>query len=567
MFAQHLAIAVLTTVSVCSSDPDPLSMTSLQNQNQSILLEQRKQSSSVLIGELKGILLLGKETSVKTSGSIQGIEWTDLAIPGRPYDLWKELSVFLNQPVTAQTIKEIKEAISAHYLRESHPFVAIRVPEQEVTSGTLRLIVRESKIGTISVEGNCHFPAENIKSYYKIQPGEPINQNHLLQATSFLNRNPFRRIDLVFAPGKEEGTTDIILLTKDRRPLRVYAGTDNLGVQPVGPNQWYAGFNAGNLFRLGHLFSYQYTTSYNIHLFQAHTAEYTAFLPWGHLLDVYGGYSEVHPPVPPPFKRNDGWSMQASLRYLIPLRIYHYLEHEISTGFDFKRTNNTFEFTEAFSTFGKNTNLTQLTLGYGGNYEQNMYRFDFKGSLFWSPGRLLSDQTNDDYSSLRPGAVNHWVYFRGYFIYLQRLPQSFSFSLRLQGQGSSEPLLPSEQLGLGGYETIRGYEEREINVDNGLVLNLEARSPGLPIAKWIKPTCSIPDALQFLVFLDSGWGVNIDTIPGTRKVNYLMGVGPGARYTLEPYLTARLDWGIRLHNQASFPGNWSRLHFNVTASY
>jgi hemolysin activation/secretion protein len=180
VFAQHLAIAVLTTVSVCSSDPDPLSMTPLQNQNQSILLEQRKQPSSVLIGELKGILLLGKETSVKTSGSIQGIEWTDLAIPGRPYDLWKELSVFLNQPVTAQTIKEIKEAISAHYLRESHPFVAIRVPEQEVTSGTLRLIVRESKLGTISVEGNCHFSAENIKSYYNqskpFAPGNKLSQ-------------------------------------------------------------------------------------------------------------------------------------------------------------------------------------------------------------------------------------------------------------------------------------------------------------------------------------------------------------------------------------------------------
>ncbi len=513
---------------------------------------ERQEEDAVLVPELKSIVLLGKDDN----------------LPGPSNLLCKKLKPFLCKPVTVCTLEEIKKTISDYYAQQGQPFVLIKVPQQEVTSGVLKLVIIESRVGSITVEGNRHFSSQGIIRYFQVKPGDPILQDRLLRSVSFVNRNPFRRVDIVFAPGEKENTTDIILATKDRRALRVYAGSDNLNVSTLGQNEWYAGFNWGDAFNLGHILSYQYTASYDINHFQAHTAEYTAFFSWGHLLDVYGGYSEVHPPVSSPFKRNDGWSMQVSARYLIPLKIYQYLEHEITVGADFKRTNNTFQFEEfTFPGFGKNVNLTQLVWGYGGNYERNIYRLDFKGTFFCSPGQWIADQTNADYASLRLGAVNRWLYFRGYFIYLQRLPKSFSFYMRLQGQGSTEPLLPSEQFGLGGYDTVRGYEERQVNIDNALVVNLEVRSPAMPITKWIRPSSKVADALQFLCFLDSGWGVNNDPPPETEKVNFLMGVGPGARYTLEPYLTARLDWGVRLRNKSIYPGNWYRLHFNVTASY
>lgn len=523
--------------------------------------------SPPLIDNLKGIVLFENQEAEQKFLHTEGIDWGGLAIPGRPEDLRKLLSVFLEKPVTLETLGEIKKTISDYYLRNSRPFVILKVPEQEITSGILQLSLLESKLGQLTVEGNQWTSSERIKKYFQIKPGEPINENRLIQNISFINRNPFRRSDLIFMPGAQEGTTDVTIFTKDRRPFRVYAGSNNLAVQVLGSNQWYAGFNWGQAFGFDHILSYQFISTFNMHVFQAHTAEYTALLSWGHVFNIYGGYSEVHPPVPSSLKRNDGWSMQASARYVIPLTIYPYLEHEITAGGDFKRTNNTFEFTEQFPVFAQNVNLTQIVLGYSGNYERNNYRLDFNGSFYWSPGRWLSDQTNAAYSSLRPGAQNKWLYFYGYFTYLQRLPKSFSLSLRGSGQGSTEPLLPSEQFSLGGFETVRGYEENEANVDNAIVLNAEARSPAMPIAKWINPKFKVPDGLQFLVFFDYGWGINIVNIPGTQKAVYLMGAGPGVRYTLEPYLTARLDWGIRLHDKPWFNGNWSRLHFNVTASY
>lgn len=67
--------------------------------------------------------------------------------------------------------------------------------------------------------------------------------------------------------------------------------------------------------------------------------------------------------------------------------------------------------------------------------------------------------------------------------------------------------------------------------------------------------------------IDSGWGTNHKTIPGEPQPDFLLSTGPGVRYTLDPYFSARLDWGIKLHQQAVFTGGGSMLHFNATFSY
>lgn len=529
-----------------------------------------KNKSSILISDLLGIILTGSLSDMPESlGDDQAaqIAFSHVDVPGNQIMLQEKLKEFLHKPVDQQLLHLIKGTVIDHYIAASHPFVVVEVPPQEVTSGKLQLLISESRLGSIQVEGNKWTSTRTLKRYIKIKPGQKIDQERLIQNVSFINRNPFRRVDLVFSPGKENGTTDLILATNDRRPIRIYAGVDNTGVEPIGEWQWYSGFNWGNAFGLDHILSYQFTSSFNMHRFQAHTAEYLAPLSWEHLLNIYGGYSEVHPHVGGHIKRNDGWSMQASGRYVVPLMIYQYLEHEITAGGDFKRSNNTFEFTEDFPVFGSNVNLTQVVAGYSGNYERNTFRLDFDGQVYWSPGKWLADQSNAAYSSLRPGAVNHWVYFRGNFIYLQKLPKEFSISIYALGQVSSQPLLPSEQLGIGGYNSVRGYEQREVNKDDGVILSFEARAPGLPIAKWVKSSAKTTDALQFLAFVDYGWGINIDTIPGSNKADYLLGAGPGLRYTLSPYLTMRLDWGIRLHNKASFEGGRSKIHFALTGSF
>ncbi|MGE0198320.1 MAG: ShlB/FhaC/HecB family hemolysin secretion/activation protein [Simkaniaceae bacterium] len=524
----------------------------------------------VLIPQAKALIIVGSKGEVQstyTLGNIQGLHVKGVEIPGGVESLAKKLNpLYLNRTVTNKTLVEIQDTIRDQYLSHNRPFVIVQVPSQDVTSGILQIIVMESQLGKVEVQGNTWFSTKRLAGYLDVDPGQFINQQSVLNDLDFINRNPFRRVDVIYAPGEKPGTTDVILHVEDRMPYRLYAGAENTGVPTTNRQRYFAGFNWGNAFGLDHIFAYQFTASYNIDRFQSHTAQYIAPLPWRHVLDVYGGVSWVEPKLDFPSMRSQGFSSQVSARYIIPFMLGIYLRQELVIGFDWKRTNNTIEFTDEFPSFGKNVNLTQFVLEYGNAYERNHYRIDFTGTLYYSPGKWISDQEDSNFSSLRPGAKNHWVYFLGSLSYLQRLPKSFSFYFLSQGQLSSQNLLPSEQFGLGGYDTVRGYDQREVSAENGILLSGELRSPALPVLHYFKAIKKV-DAIQFLVFLDYGWARYKKTIPFESKSQYLLGVGPGLRYTLEPYLTARLDWGIKLHKQARYGGGDTMVHFSVTGSF
>lgn len=524
----------------------------------------------VLVPHAKGLVIVNNYSEILPNTALRdrkGFHVIDTNIPGGAPNLEKELvPLYMNESLTASKVEEIQNVIRDYYHSYHRPFVVVDVPEQDVTDGILQIVVFESRLGSVKVQGNEWTSSKKLKSYLDLNPGQYIDQRSLLYDLDFINRNAFRRADIVYAPGEAKGTTDVILHIEDRRPYRIYAGAENTGVPTINRQRWFTGFNWGNAFGLDHIFAYQYTASYNVNRFQSHAAQYIAPLPWKHVIDVYGGASWVEADLGLPSMRSKGFSAQASARYKIPFLLGVYLKQEIILGFDFKRTNNTIEFVDDFPSFGKNVNLTQFALEYGGIYERNTYRLDFEGGAFYSPGKWVADQTDVDYRSLRPGAKNHWVYFTGSFGYLQRLPKSFSFYCLARGQFSPYNLLPSEQFGLGGYDTVRGYNMRELSTEQGLLLSGEVRSPALPVLhyfKWIKPV----DAIQFLVFLDYGYGRFKKSLPFDEKNQYLLGAGPGLRYTLDPYLTARLDWGIKLHKKEIYGGGNTMVHFSVTGSF
>ncbi len=515
------------------------------------------------------IILYGENAPSLTSKELQevcGLELIGLSLPGKQSVLKKKLySILEAGPVTVDTIEQMKAAITSFYATNSHPFVLVKVPKQDITDGVIQLRVIESHVGTVSVVGNEWSSTSLLKKFIGIKPGDEIVQSKLLQNLYFINQSSFLQGDVIFAPGQQPYTTDITLAIKERRSVRLYAGVDNTGIESIGRNRWFMGVNWGNAFGLGHTLSYQYTASYNRNQFQGITVQYIAPLTWHHILNIYGGYSKVEPHLNIPSLKNTGWSYQTSLRYDIPLRISDSLSQDIIVGGDFKRTNNTFLFTTNAPQSGTIVNLTQVALEYKGAYIQNSYALNFNGSLFWSPGAWVGDQSNFDYRQLRTGAKHTWVYFRGGLSYLQSLPGRWSFYMLTRGQISTQNLLPSEQYGIGGFDTVRGYEEWQISADTALLGTIEIRSPRLPLIKHWCRSCN--DSIQFLAFFDNGWGSNHKAPAPTFKANYIAGVGPGIRYNYSEYLTARLDVGYKLQKKRYYGGGPAMIHFSVVGSY
>jgi len=257
-----------------------------------------------------------------------------------------------------------------------------------------------------------------------------------------------------------------------------------------------------------------------------------------------------------------GQSGQASLRYQIPLKPKKGFLHELSLGADYKFTNNFLQFeTGEFVPPHVYVNIFQFEGSYKLDYETLSTNTTFEVELFGSPGRWIPHQETSAYESFRGGATPLYIYGRGAFSFLWQGWHHFSLYLSLRGQGTSTNLLPSEQFGLGGYDTVRGYEERILNLDNAFVSNFEVRSPLLKMSRG-------KSQLYFLGFVD--YGVGVDHTSGGQEPaqGWLLGIGPGLRFNLDRFFTARLDWGIKLHQRAAFDDDsWNRVHFSLIGSF
>src|SRR3569832_1003781 len=272
------------------------------------------------------------------------------------------LQPFLGKQITEESLAAVTSKVISYYQEEGYPYVAVKVAGQDVSAGVVRLQVIEGTAGRMTYKGNRWFSDHTLSRFIHLKPGDTIHQTNLLNDITSLNRNHFHSTEVVVSPGERSGQTDLEFVTKDRFPLRVYAGADNTGIDVTGQERYYAGFNWGNAWGIGDLLTYQWTTADSPHLFNSHYLGYTSYLSWYHTLKLYGAYGEIHPKMSG--FSSEGRLIQGSVRYGIPFKpLYKDFRSEITLGADFKRSNSRLFFAESVDKVPlvtKNVNLTQL---------------------------------------------------------------------------------------------------------------------------------------------------------------------------------------------------------------
>ncbi len=187
-------------------------------------------------------------------------------------------------------------------------------------------------------------------------------------------------------------------------------------------------------------------------------------------------------------------------------------------------------------------------------------------SLYYSPGNWGGNNNDAAFDASHPGATSGYVYDTISLQRVTRLPEDFSLLLRGTLQFSNGNLTPSEQLGFGGYDTVRGYDEREVNTDEGYIFTTELRSPPLSLGE-IFHCPEWQDQLQFLAFWDYGAAYNHTLLPGEASEIGLSSVGGGVRYTINTYLSLRFDYGFQLVRTGFDNDHGSRSDLGVVISY
>jgi hemolysin activation/secretion protein len=517
-----------------------------------------------VLNKLEGIVLLSEPKQVRPNGwsRVAGVKSEGKGLISSP-QLAARLNAFLGKPATFGKLQEISAEIVRFHRDNNRPVVDAQLPEQNVTNGVVQILVVEGRVGRVLAEDQRWFPESRILGGIRSQTGDAIEANRLLDDLNWINRNPFRRSELLFRKGESGGETDLVIKTTDRFPFRPYIAYDNWGTDLTGNHRLQAGFTWGNAFGLDQNLSYQFSMAPDPKSFTAHAASWTIPLPWRNVLEFYGSYARSQPDEAD--VNFDAKSLQLGAFYTIPLPSLQAMKHDLSIGLEYKQSNNNLLF-GGTNIFASDSEIFQFRLNYLARQFDSSGTTTAQASVYYSPGDVTPDNTDPAFEQERAFAEANYFYGRLTLQRTQKLPWNLTLVATAAGQLSSDNLLASEQFSLGGATTVRGYEESIANGDRGWLGSLEIYSP--PMLALRRIWAEAPeDELKFLVFIDAGAVASVHRLPGEPAHRELAGVGAGFRYRINTRLNVRFDYGWSLRDIEGFDIDSSRAYLSVSLSY
>lgn len=478
----------------------------------------------------------------------------------------RTLAPFTGKGSDFGTLQQAVEALEQAYHSRGYHAVKVLLPEQELQGGVVRLTVLEVRIGNVTVEGNKHFDNANIRrSIPQLQEGTVPNLDKISMEIRVANENPARKIQMLLQGGDRNDTTNARLKVVDEKPWKVGVSLDDTGNDQTGNLRLgFLGQHA-NLFNLDHLLTLQYITTPN-HLDKVSIYNIGYRIPFysiGDSVDLYGGYSDVDSGTIQSGVLSLNVSGKGSfggIRYNQNLIRHGSYEHRLMYGFDYRRFESKIDF--AGTQLGTITEAHPVSIGYSGSYS---FAFGGETGIWASLSRNIpggDKGESSDYHKLRLDAPADFTILRGGGTLRVPLPGDWQTRLSFNGQYTSDPLIPGEQFGAGGQNSLRGFDERELANDIGIFGTLECYSPD------IMKLLSIQNSqLRALLFYDAAYLDRNKPLPGEDTGVGAASAGFGLRLAAAGNLVASTDYGYVLDPAGKRSTGDGRWHFRVQLTF
>ena len=460
--------------------------------------------------------------------------------------LGKRLTRLLGQPLSRHLIAEAQTEIVRAYRRANVPLVSVTLPEQDLTSGGLRLKVTRFTVGQIRT-----LPADSgiVPEDLRVKPGDIVNTSRLSTDLDRLNLYPFRQSEVIFSPGQDQGSTDLTLTTKHHRPWRVYGGYANSGSEATDLDRYYVGGLFGGLLGQQSLIGYQFTGSTD--------AVANNGSPFSSARDPH--YLSHALRISRPVVGRVGIEANAS-----SVETHQDMNEfgigittiDISSGLTYSGLSGGFwrlglearrltdsTYLDDLKIYTSTQDVFQIYSSYQHSFYQAASRTDLEVALHVSPGGM-DDANRADRALVHSQGRMTTMRYAYTTVGLTRETQvgkRFTLSHQLLAQYATDPLPHSEQTGLGGTAFVRGYSLEDGAFDSSLILRSDLR---LPV--WsATPKIGIRPSM----FVDAGWGY----VRGQNTETSAASIGLGLTASLGLHTTLSLEAAQTLR-EASFTG-------------
>jgi hemolysin activation/secretion protein len=521
----------------------------------------------------------GAPAAAQKSAAAQRFDIDDFAVQGADtlpqIEIEEAIYPFLGPNKSADDVEKARAALEKAYHDKGYQTVSVSVPQQNAQGKVITLKVTELKVGRLRVKNSRYFDLDKIKDRApSLKEGTVPNFGDVTKDIVALNQWSDRRVTPALRAGVTPGTVDVDLNVEDKAPLHASAEINNR----QSPNTTALRFNGtvhyDNLWQLGHSLSFSYQVApQRPDDAQVFSGSYLARVPdvdWLSVL-VYavksnsnvatvGGTNIVGP------------GQIIGSRAVITLPNRENFFQTLSVGLDYKH----FDQTVKLGSDGFSSPVTYFPVvaSYGATFQNEKFTTQFNAAVTYNLREPSSDWT--EFDNKRAYASASFTHLNLDVSHTQELPQGFQLYGKVQGQVADGPLVSSEQFSIGGLDTVRGYLESEVLGDNGVVGNLELRSPNVGdlLQKQIKGEAGQASAhfttfneWRFFAFADAGVATVLHPLTDQQSKFDVWSYGVGTRFKVFDYVNGMVAYSVPMVSQTYSQARDPRVNIRIWGEF
>lgn len=471
------------------------------------------------------------------------------------------IAPFEGREQTMRTMQGLADGITAEYRKRGYFSSQAYIAPQEMADGVFTISLLEGRIGRIIFEGNQHYAADVLRRYCVIHEGDFFSYQKLQDTVFRLNAHPDRVVRAIIRRGEAPGMTDIVFKVEEKGMMAVNALADNRGSKPIGQNRAGLGWRRDNLFgqddilRMGTMMGRSFGA----------------------------GFIEYALPVA---KINSVWKTGVSFARSAPQKQYKPYGVN-STTMDYWSKLETRLVTAESMALDWRTGLdfkeSRTMILSGTDSRERLRIFRVGPTLTWRDDlgmTVLDDQLSlgvrglgaalSSASSQRPGVAPGFFTSDISVERMQRMPLDTRLSLKGKGHVSPDKQPASEQMALGGADTVRGYPEGEYFADQSVLVNAEYLIPFFFLPDtWKMPGTKdrMRDDLDFALFIDHGCGWVKGPVNGQASSACLSGTGVGVRARMASNIYFTTDFAYAFGDRSTLTDHRFRIHSGLQANF
>lgn len=391
-------------------------------------------------------------------------------------DAW--LAHYQGSCVGRQGVEILAKGVSQAILGRGYVTTRVLLPEQDLSTGTLRLAIVPGTIGQLrfadpGLRGSW-------KSAFPARAGDLLNLRDLEQGLEQMKRVASQDVDMQIVPTELPGVSDVVIAVKRGKPWTIVASVDNSGSRSTGRRQGNLSLSIDNPLGLNDLFNAGYNRDLDSGRQQHGTHGWNAYysVPWGYWTGTVSAYANNY------FQRIAGINQSFALSGTsknVDLKLQRVISRSqddvLSAQFRLSRRYG-HNFIEGTEIPQQRRNNTALEIGLADRHYFGAAQFD--GSLVYRQG-VGSFGAQADTLAHEGGPT--WRYRMlvadaNLSVPFRLGSQPLRYVTTFRGQFTDDRLYPLDALTIGSRYTVRGFDgELQLLGDRGFYWRHELQVP------------------------------------------------------------------------------------------